>query len=220
MLVADEPRLIFSKFVYISSHKLAYKSMRIQNPFQLNHKLQNFGNRLQITIPVRKNFLVILFLLFWLGGWYIGEVSALEMLANRRSGADLFMLFWLGGWTIGGLFAFGFIIWSLFGVEIVILKADALYISREIFGIGQRKKFLIHYISNVGLTPERHISNDEQEAWNLNKNGKIQFHYNPPNRPKKIIAFGQPLQSYEAQEILQEFKKSNYLQITHFKKLP
>ena len=47
-----------------------------------------------------------LFLLFWLGGWIIGEVSAINQLVNGKDvGGILFLLFWLGGWTIGGFFA-------------------------------------------------------------------------------------------------------------------
>jgi hypothetical protein len=42
-----------------------------------------------------------LFLLFWLGGWYVGfsDVFA-RMLAGK---ANSFLLFWLGGWTLAGI---------------------------------------------------------------------------------------------------------------------
>jgi len=43
------------------------------------------------------------FLLFWLGGWVMGETSAITQLMSGKGGA--FILFWLGGWTIGGIFA-------------------------------------------------------------------------------------------------------------------
>jgi len=43
------------------------------------------------------------FLLFWLGGWVLGEKAAITELVSGKGGA--FILFWLGGWTIGGIFA-------------------------------------------------------------------------------------------------------------------
>ncbi len=47
-----------------------------------------------------------LFLLFWLGGWLVGEISAINQLVNGNNEKNsLFILFWLGGWTIGGIFA-------------------------------------------------------------------------------------------------------------------
>jgi hypothetical protein len=43
------------------------------------------------------------FLLFWLGGWVMGETSAITQ-TDVREGRCL-IIFWLGGWTIGGIFA-------------------------------------------------------------------------------------------------------------------
>jgi hypothetical protein len=43
------------------------------------------------------------FLLFWLGGWALGEKHAITELTSGRGGA--FIIFWLGGWTIGGILA-------------------------------------------------------------------------------------------------------------------
>ena len=43
------------------------------------------------------------FLLFWLGGWVMGETSAITQLMSGKGGA--FIIFWLGGWTIGGILA-------------------------------------------------------------------------------------------------------------------
>jgi len=43
------------------------------------------------------------FLLFWLGGWYLGFTSVVSKIVSGQ--APAFMYLWLGGWTIGGLFA-------------------------------------------------------------------------------------------------------------------
>jgi hypothetical protein len=51
------------------------------------------------------------FLIFWLGGWFIGFTSAADEIMSGEGGA--FLIFWLGGWTIGGIFA-GYFIYRLF----------------------------------------------------------------------------------------------------------
>ena len=43
------------------------------------------------------------FLLFWLGGWFMGESSAINQLMSGKGGA--FIVFWLGAWTVGGILA-------------------------------------------------------------------------------------------------------------------
>ncbi len=42
------------------------------------------------------------FLLFWLGGWVMGETSAITQL---MSGKGRCLHLWLGGWTVGGILA-------------------------------------------------------------------------------------------------------------------
>jgi hypothetical protein len=51
------------------------------------------------------------FLVFWLGGWFMGFTSAAEEIMSGKGGA--FLMFWLGGWTIGGIFA-GYFIYRVF----------------------------------------------------------------------------------------------------------
>jgi hypothetical protein len=44
----------------------------------------------------------LLFLLAWMGGWALGEKSALTEVVEGKGGG--FLIFWLTGWTVGGLF--------------------------------------------------------------------------------------------------------------------
>jgi len=51
------------------------------------------------------------FLLFWLGGWAVGECFAIRALLDESPiSAKAFLIFWLGGWTIGGLAAMSAVI--------------------------------------------------------------------------------------------------------------
>jgi hypothetical protein len=51
--------------------------------------------------PLR--YLIVLFLLFWLGAWVVGFNSAASVLLSGQRAP--FVVFWLGGWTIGGVLA-------------------------------------------------------------------------------------------------------------------
>ncbi len=44
-----------------------------------------------------------IFILFWLGGWYIGFTTALSTIMSGNGGA--FLMVWLGLWSLGGLAA-------------------------------------------------------------------------------------------------------------------
>ena len=53
-------------------------------------------------------YLIGAFILFWLGGWAVGWLSAAsQLLKNKGQGpGDLFLIFWLGAWTVGGILVF------------------------------------------------------------------------------------------------------------------
>jgi hypothetical protein len=67
-------------------------------------------NELNQTIISWKNprgnwsrYLIVIFLLAWLGGWATGEYSVAKKVLNGET--NPFEIFWLIGWTVGGLFA-------------------------------------------------------------------------------------------------------------------
>ena len=68
-------------------------------------ELSNHNGHHLITIPHSSGsvmrYFIGAFLLFWLGGWFMGFTSALDNVLSGKGGA--FIIFWLGGWTIGGI---------------------------------------------------------------------------------------------------------------------
>ncbi|HZN29725.1 MAG TPA: hypothetical protein VFB88_10200 [Xanthobacteraceae bacterium] len=46
-------------------------------------------------------YFVGLFLLFWLGGWFVGFSDVFTRLLTGK--ANTFLFFWLGGWTLAGI---------------------------------------------------------------------------------------------------------------------
>lgn len=59
--------------------------------------------------PMR--YFVGIFLLFWMGGWFMGFTSAFTQIISGDAGA--FIVVWLGVWSLGGLYA-GYLIYRLF----------------------------------------------------------------------------------------------------------
>lgn len=61
------------------------------------------GYRLIVVPHGRGNgmrYLMGVFLLFWMGAWALGFMSAFDQVTSGKGGA--FLVFWLGAWTIGG----------------------------------------------------------------------------------------------------------------------
>ena len=53
--------------------------------------------------PVK--YLVVAFLLVWLGGWSFGLISVIKQISTSSGASNYFLIFWLCGWSVGGLFA-------------------------------------------------------------------------------------------------------------------
>ena len=116
--------------------------------------IQTDGLSCRVRIPARRNLFVILFLSAWLGGWYFGAASALRQLASAAGdGQPGFLYFWLAGWTLGGLFAVAVLAWTLFGVEIIELRHDALAHRRSILGLGRTRSYDLGAVKDLRLAP-------------------------------------------------------------------
>jgi hypothetical protein len=114
-----------------------------------------------ITIPGRKNWLLSIFLGFWLLSWMIGEVFVGYQLFNLSGGATsfsekapsltltFFMLVWFVCWTIGGLAVWYIFLWIGFGRE-RISRVDQ-YLRHEMdFLIYTRKRdYELNHIRNI-----------------------------------------------------------------------
>jgi hypothetical protein len=74
--------------------------------------LTNDGADPVLSIPQRSGgvmrYFVGLFVLFWLGAWFVGFRDAGTRILSGS--ANPFLIFWLGAWTIGG----GFAVWTLY----------------------------------------------------------------------------------------------------------
>lgn len=93
-------------------------------------------------VPSKRNWLVVLFLLAWLGGWVFGELSASKELLNPTDQSPVaFLSFWVVGWTIGGMLAVAALLWQLAGREVIDIDAANLTYRVQVFGIGRSRSF-------------------------------------------------------------------------------
>lgn len=168
---------------------------------------------LLITIPAKKNWLVILFLGFWLMGWLFGEVSVIHELIrghspngeNLRGSApiagNLFLLGWLGMWTLGGGFAAFVWLWNFAGVERVLLAPSTLATKRTVLGIGPLKEYELRNVSNLRIDAGRSNISDRRWPSQMMSGGRIAFDYGA-----KTYRFGVGLGESEAQQIVARLK--------------
>jgi hypothetical protein len=130
--------------------------MAFEEVGEKRYQLEETSSRIVILIPSKKNWVIILFLGFWLIGWAIGEVSVIVILSvgifglfsNGLAGitesvpgafGGVFLIAWLGGWTVGGAFAIYTWLWQVKGFERISISFDA-FVIEKLTPIWKRKK--------------------------------------------------------------------------------
>lgn len=107
--------------------------------------VESIGGGVDISIPARRNYVIVAFLVFWLGGWGMGETQAARTLFlgdhSVHAGNTEFLSVWLIAWTIGGAFAVLMLLWTLAGRERVRISSSEVSLRREVFGIGIGKHY-------------------------------------------------------------------------------
>ncbi len=159
---------------------------------------------LRITIPSKKNYFIIIFLLFWLAGWFLGETNAIkEVFTPKVKEPELFIIIWLGGWTVGGIYAILAWLWNVAGKEVITLTSNELKHARRLLGLSISKEYDLNSIKNLRVSPIHHSmfgSRNGMEFWGFT-GGAIAFDYGHTT-PK----FGALLEEAEAAYIVEAIK--------------
>ena len=195
--------------------------MPVVRPPREQHSIQDNGTLLRLTIPSRKNYLILFFLGFWLIAWAVGEVFGGGMFISGVVGqlfnssdvgmfgitgiiaSTLFALAWLGGWTIAGGFAIYSFLWQLAGKENIEVRFDRIKIQRAIFGFEPTKEYLATHIKNLRVAPL--IINNAIDDWFRPRgfwrapSGLLAFDYG-----SKTFRFGDGADEAEARQILEK----------------
>ena len=172
-------------------------------------------NNLEIQIPQKKNWFVIIFFTAWLGGWFMGESFAISTVFNSDTPifANLFILFWLIGWTVGGSFAAYSLFWMTFGKEKIIVNRNTLSLQKSLFSF-LNKEYDLYEISDIRLNPDSDspYGNFGNKGLSFgNSGGKLKFDYG-----MKTIKFANSIDEAEAKYLLNIFKKSGYFKDINF----
>lgn len=118
--------------------------MRIE-PAAPTYQVAETMQGLTASIPARKNWFVLLFMCAWLGGWVLGEVSAITRISNPTGDEPKgFLTVWLIGWTLDGGRVLACVVWQLFGREVITIAAGELIYRVEALGLGRSRSFTSH----------------------------------------------------------------------------
>jgi hypothetical protein len=162
--------------------------------------IEKSSDELHISIPSKKNWYTLLFGTAWMGAWFFGLVTTVEILFSSESGqsaANGFMTFWLIGWTVGGLAMTTRLLWSYFGKEKIRTDRNEIIFENSVFGIGMKKRLDISAIKNI----RTEMSNDNWFGGNIGSfwgpgRGKVKFDYG-----LKTYSFGLGVDDAEANYI-------------------
>jgi hypothetical protein len=167
--------------------------------------LRHTAGGLELVIPAKRNvfsIFLIVFLAAWLGGWFIGEASALrELFHFEGREPNFFLMFWLLGWTAGGVFALYALLWLAVGREVVSLRSGSLTIKRAVLGVGLTREYDLAHIKDLRVSPQP----ANQFGWNMSPwgmgGGLVAFDYGA-----KTVRFAASVEESEASQIVSDLK--------------
>ena len=186
----------------------------MEQPYKGRAILQDNITNLQIIIPTRKNWFIILFTGAWLGGWVFGEVFAISTVSGIFGGepAGFFVLFWLIGWTVGGFFVIRILVWMLVGKEIVTAGQSRLTIDKKGAFLFRPKIYDLNEVKNMRVQDDipgygsGFFGGHRNNFGAFGSTGTIKFDYG-----LKTVRFGGGLDEAEAKFIIQKLKDRHLL---------
>jgi hypothetical protein len=136
---------------------------------------------------MQRNWFIVAFITFWLGGWTYGGLQVLNQLLRHF---ELFSAFWMGGWLLGEVFVTIWLLRMLGGRDILVATNDRLEIRKEVFGIGTSKQYLRSDIRDLRFQPEVGAGRGHRES-------RIAFDYGA-----KTVTLGDGLDEAEANQLI------------------
>ena len=185
----------------------------MEKPYKGRATIEDSFTELQITIPAKRNWFVILFLGAWLGGWFMGEIFALGAVTGQLGGniGGFFLLFWLIGWTVGGFFAFRVFLWNLRGKEIITVAQNSLTIDKVGAFLFKPKVYDLGEVKNVRIQDDVSgfggmFGGRRNDFNTFNKGGIIRFDYG-----LQTVRFASGIDEAEAKFIIDKLKERHML---------
>lgn len=152
----------------------------------------NPDGALEVRIPARKQWFVVLFISFWLVGWAMGWVSATHHISQRPN--DVFMWAWVAVWTLGGAGVAYSLLWMLWGVETIRLTSRDLIHRRRIGPWQSTREFALAEVANFRV---RAVQAEGRQRNLSSQQNRLNFDYGA-----KTFELGKGLDDAEATQIV------------------
>ena len=188
----------------------------LETPYSGRAIINEDFDRIEIVIPGKRNYFVLLFFCAWIVGWFFGETSVLTMF-GRDGAIDLFMIAWLTGWTLGGIFVVSTILFMLLGKETIEAGQGTISIRNQALFFLSPKVYDLNEIKHIRAVEEFSMYNgfrfgQRQKGVLSNFNsGTIKFDYG-----LKTVKFGNDLDEAEARHIIDRLKSRKMLTDKNF----
>jgi hypothetical protein len=164
--------------------------------------------RLRITIPAKRNWLLIPFLSLWLCGWLVGEVAVpLSLITGsdpRHAPPFLFAVVWLTLWTVGGGFALYTLFWQLFGKQMIVINPATLTIREAVIRPVRSRQLDLTQVRDLRVSPMSFNPWDyggAMQFWGIG-GGVMAFDYGA-----KTYRFGAGVDEAEAKQLVHQVKR-------------
>ncbi|MBD1363364.1 hypothetical protein IDJ77_06040 [Mucilaginibacter sp. ZT4R22] len=189
----------------------------METPYSGRAIITDNFDKVEIVIPGKRNYFVLLFFCAWMVGWFFGETNALTMFGHDGA-IDLFMIAWLTGWTLGGIFVVSTILFMLLGKETIEAGQGTISIRNQALFFLSPKVYDLNEVKHVRALEEFSIYNGfqfgrrEQKGILSNYNsGTVKFDYG-----LKTVKFGNDLDEAEARYIIERLKSKKILTEKNF----
>jgi hypothetical protein len=164
----------------------------VVQPFPLRSTVSENSGALQISIPTKRRWLVIPFVVCWLSLWTYGGWETGSKLVKHF---EFFEFTWMGMWAFGEVVAIAWCLRMLGGRDVVTVGGDTLTIRKQIFGIGLVNAYSIPQARGLRFQPEMGAGKRHQDS-------RIAFDYGA-----KTITFGDAVDEAEAMQLITLIKE-------------
>ncbi|MEZ5004557.1 MAG: hypothetical protein R2730_16130 [Chitinophagales bacterium] len=172
---------------------------------------REIDNHLEVTIKVLRNPYVYVPLIFTALVWVVGLFFLTDkVLTSYRTLIEMSIAGMLFFWLILGGLIFSTLYWIFFGKERIIVTRDFVQTEKPIHLYKRKRAYPLRDVSNIRIDNELYKAKREGE-WVDENRIVIKF-----STPQKEVAFGRGLKPVEAEFILIELAKSNFLEPHHF----
>jgi hypothetical protein len=158
----------------------------------------------RITVPTKRSWFFLVFYAVFLCFWAFALMATLrELVKPGKTGPpSLFLVFWLGFWCVFGAVMTWAWLWNLVGRETILLRAGAIIVRREVFGISRSKEFDVTSVRDLRASAEPY------NPWGLSGIGlrtgarSLAFDYGA-----STYRFGEGLEEAEAKTLVELIEK-------------